>query len=68
MREYFRSIAVMCTPKQHQHKVQPVLHGLLSRPLFIGIAASIALLVVAGGGRYVVANGTTGLLRGLHLQ
>ena len=50
MREYFRSIAVMCTPKQHQHKVQPVLHGLLSRPLFIGIAASIALLVVAGVG------------------
>ena len=50
MREYFRSIAVMCTPKQHQHKVQPLLHGLLSRPLFIGIAASIALLVVAGVG------------------
>ena len=50
MREYFRSIAVMRTPKQHQHKVRPVLHGLLSRPLFIGIAASVALLVVVGVG------------------
>ena len=50
MREYFRSIAVMRTPKQHQHKVQPVLYGLLSHPLFIGIAASIALLVAVGVG------------------
>ena len=50
MREYFRSIAVMRTPKQHQHKVQPVLYGLLSHPVFIGIAASIALLVVVGVG------------------
>nr|WP_232227329.1 hypothetical protein [Hoylesella shahii] len=50
IREYFRSIAVMRTPKQHQHKVRPVLHSLLSRPLFIGIAASIALLVVVGVG------------------
>ena len=50
MREYFRSIAVMCTPKRTQYKGKPVLLGLLSRPLFIGIAASIALLVAVGGG------------------
>ena len=48
IREYFRSIAVMRTPKQHQHKVRPVLHSLLSRPLFIGIAASVALLLAVG--------------------
>ena len=56
MREYFRSIAVMRTPKQHQHKVQPVLYGL------------DCLACSCWGGGYVVANGTTGLLRGLHLQ
>ena len=50
MREYFRSIATMRTPNHHRHKRLPVLHGLLSRPLFIGIAASVALLVVVGVG------------------
>ena len=50
MREYFRSIAVMRTPKNRQYKRLLVLHGLLSRPLFIGIAASVALLVVVGVG------------------
>jgi len=50
MREYFRSIAVMCMPKHRQYKGRPVFHDLLSRPLFIGIAASIALLVVVGVG------------------
>ena len=50
MREYFRSIATMRTPNHRRHKRLPVLHGLLSRPLFIGIAASVALLVVVGVG------------------
>lgn len=50
MREYFRSIATMRTPNHQRHKRLPVLHGLLSRPLFIGIAASVALLVVVGVG------------------
>lgn len=50
MREYFCSIAVMCTPKHSQYKGKPVLLGLLSRPLFIGIAASLALLVAVGVG------------------
>ena len=53
MREYFRSIAVMCTPKRSQYKGKPVLLGLLSRPLFVGIAASIALLVAVGVGSMV---------------
>ena len=53
MREYFRSIAVMCTPKHRQYKGRPVLHDLLSRRLLIGIAASIALLVVVGVGSMV---------------
>ena len=50
MREYFRSITVMRTPQNRQYKRLPVQHGLLSRPLFIGIAASVALLVVVGVG------------------
>ena len=50
MREYFRSMAVMRTPRQDKHKGRPVLFGQLSRPLLIGIAASIALLVVVGVG------------------
>ena len=50
MREYFRSIAIMRTPKNRQYKRLLVLHGLLSRPLFIGIAASVALLVLVGVG------------------
>uniref|UniRef100_UPI00288AAFB5 hypothetical protein n=1 Tax=Hoylesella shahii TaxID=228603 RepID=UPI00288AAFB5 len=50
IREYFRSIAVMRTPQNRQYKRLPVQDGLLSRPLFIGIAASIALLVVVGVG------------------
>ena len=53
MREYFHSIAVMCTPKHRQYKGRPVLHDLLSRRLLIGIAASIALLVVVGVGSMV---------------
>ena len=50
MREYFRSIATMRTPNHRRHKRLPVLYSLLSRPLFIGIAASVALLVVVGVG------------------
>lgn len=50
MREYFRSMAVMRTPRQDKHKGRPVLFGQLSRPLLIGIAASFALLVVVGVG------------------
>ena len=50
MREYFLSIATIRTPNHRRHKRLPVLHGLLSRPLFIGIAASVALLVVVGVG------------------
>ena len=53
MREYFRSIAVMCTPKHRQYKGRPMLHDLLSRRSLIGIAASIALLVVVGVGSMV---------------
>lgn len=48
MRDFFRSVAVMCPSKSGQDGGNTVLRNLLSRPWFIGVAASIALLMAVG--------------------